>query len=54
MKDVLREEGKLEEAVNTMIWYSQTNELYTKPVANGLDMDTFNVPMTQLMIKSLP
>lgn len=42
MKDVLREEGKLEEAVNTMIWYSQTNELYTKPVANGMDMDTFN------------
>ena len=42
MKDVLKEEGKLDEAVNTMIWYSQTNELYTKPVANGMDMDTFN------------
>ena len=42
MKNVLKEAGKLDEAVQTMIWYSQTNELYTKPVENGIDMDTFN------------
>lgn len=42
MKDVLKAAGKLDEAVKTMIWYSQTNELYQKPLGNGIDMDTFN------------
>lgn len=42
MKDVLKEAGKLNEAVKTMIWYGQTNRLYQKPSGNGIDMDTFN------------
>jgi chondroitin-sulfate-ABC endolyase/exolyase len=42
MKDVLKQAGKLDEAVKTMIWYGQTNKLYQKPVGNGIDMDTFN------------
>lgn len=42
MKDVLKSAGKLHEAEQTMIWYSQTNELYQKPQVNGIDMDTFN------------
>ena len=42
MKDVLKQAGKLDEAVKTMIWYSQLNELYAKPVGNGIDTDTFN------------
>lgn len=42
MKDALKKEGKLDEAVKTMLWYGQTNKLYQKPVGNGIDMDTFN------------
>jgi chondroitin-sulfate-ABC endolyase/exolyase len=42
MKDVLKQAGKLDEAVKTMIWYSQLNELYAKPVGPGIDTDTFN------------
>lgn len=42
MKDVLREAGKLAEAEATMAWYSQVNQLYVKPLVNGMDMDTFN------------
>ena len=42
MKDVLKSSGRLAEAERTMRWYSQVNELYEKPVVNGIDMDTFN------------
>ncbi len=42
MKDVLKEAGKLSEAEATMAWYSQVNQLYVKPLVNGMDMDTFN------------
>lgn len=42
MKDALKEAGKLQEAEQTMIWYSQVNELYQKPTTTGIDMDTFN------------
>lgn len=42
MKDVLREEGRLQEAEATMRWYAITNEIYPKPEGNGIDMDSFN------------
>lgn len=46
MKDVLREEGKLQEAEQTLRWYAITNEVYPKPEVNGIDMDTFNTQTT--------
>lgn len=46
MKDVLREEGKLQEAEQTLRWYAITNEVYPKPEMNGIDMDTFNTQTT--------
>lgn len=45
MKDVLREEGKLDEAVRTLNWYAMTNEVYPKPKENGIDIDTFNTKL---------
>lgn len=46
MKDVLREAGKLNEAECTLRWYAITNEVYPKPTANGIDMDSFNTQTT--------
>lgn len=45
MKDVLREAGKLDEAVRTLNWYAITNEVYPKPTLNGIDIDTFNTKL---------
>ena len=45
MKDVLREVGKLEEAVRTLNWYAITNEVYPEPAVNGIDIDTFNTKL---------
>ena len=45
MKDVLREAGKLEEAVRTLNWYAITNEVYPEPAVNGIDIDTFNTKL---------
>lgn len=45
MKDVLREAGKLEEAVRTLNWYAITNEVYPRPTVNGIDIDTFNTKL---------
>lgn len=42
MKDVLAEEGKLEEASKAMLWYSMANEVFVKPTEPGMDIDTFN------------
>lgn len=46
MKDVLREEGKLNEAESTLRWYAITNEVYPKPTVTGIDIDTFNTQTT--------
>lgn len=46
MKDVLRQEGKLNEAENTLRWYAITNEVYPKPLVTGIDIDTFNTQTT--------
>lgn len=46
MKDVLSEAGKLQEAERTLRWYAITNEVYPKPVVNGIDMDSFNTQTT--------
>lgn len=46
MKDVLRSAGKLNEAEQAMLWYAITNEIYQKPVTNGIDMDSFNTQTT--------
>ncbi|MGV2541464.1 chondroitinase, partial [Bacillus pumilus] len=53
MKDVLRKAGKLAEAERTMIWYAQTNEVYIRPVINGMDMDTFNTAASGCMASIL-
>lgn len=45
MKDVLREAGKLDEAVRTLNWYAITNEIYPEPAVNGIDIDTFNTKL---------
>ena len=52
MKDVLRKRGKLQEAENTLRWYSIANEVYPKPTGNGIDIDTFNT-QTQGRIASI-
>lgn len=46
MKDVLRQAGKLSEAEQAMLWYAITNEIYQKPIENGIDMDSFNTQTT--------
>lgn len=42
MKDVLRKAGKLDQAVNTLKWYAITNEVFPRPLGNGIDIDTLN------------
>lgn len=42
MKKELQEAGKLDQAEAAMRWYAITNEVYAKPVGNGIDMDAFN------------
>ena len=42
MKEVLLKHGKLNEAVATLQWYAITNEIYPKPLVDGVDMDSFN------------
>lgn len=46
MKEVLKEHGKLEEAVKTMQWYAITNEVYPVPEMRGIVIDSFNTHMT--------
>lgn len=46
MKEVLQQEGKLNDAERAMRWYAITNEVYEKPVAAGIDMDSFNTQTT--------
>lgn len=46
MKDVLIQEGLLNEAEKTLLWYAITNEVYVKPTVNGIDMDSFNTQTT--------
>lgn len=38
----IEETGKLNEAERTLRWYAITNEVYPKPMVNGIDIDTFN------------
>ena len=45
MKEVLRDAGRLEEAERTLNWYAITNEVYPKPILDGIDIDTFNTKM---------
>lgn len=42
MKDILRQAGKLEQAVETLKWYAITNEVFPRPAAYGIDIDTLN------------
>lgn len=46
MKDVLRETERLAEAEKTLLWYVMTNEIFIKPIKNGIDMDSFNTNTT--------
>lgn len=46
MKDVLREAGKLTDAEKGMRWYAIANEVFLKPKAWGMDMDSFNTVTT--------
>ena len=45
MKDVLKEEGKLKQAEETMRWYAITHEIYPKPMTDGIIIDQFNTHM---------
>lgn len=45
MKEALRDAGKLEEAQRTLNWYAITNEVYPKPLTDGIDIDTFNTKL---------
>lgn len=42
MKDVLLHSGRLADATKALQWYAQTNETFTQPTRNGVDMDSFN------------
>ena len=46
MKDVLRKAGKLTEASLSLRWYAMTNEVYKKPIVNGVSMDALNTTTT--------
>lgn len=53
MKDVLRDAGRLEEAERTLNWYAITNEVFPKPLVDGIDIDTFNTKMQGRMASIL-
>lgn len=42
MRDVLAQNGVLDQASKTLQWYGQTNENFIKPDKDGIDMDSFN------------
>ena len=42
MKDVLRDAGLLDEAARILQWYAITNDVYPKPMVNGINIDIFN------------
>lgn len=42
MRDILREQGRLEEAERTMRWYSIVNDVYPESEKPGLNIDVFN------------
>jgi chondroitin-sulfate-ABC endolyase/exolyase len=42
MKEVLTENGKLKDAMQSMQWYAATGEVLLKPEMPGMDMDAFN------------
>ena len=42
MKDLLAKNNLLNEAIQTLQWYGQTNEIFIRPVKDGIDMDAFN------------
>jgi chondroitin-sulfate-ABC endolyase/exolyase len=46
MRDVLREEGQLQPAIDGMQWFAAIGETFKAPDINGMDMDAFN---TQVM-----
>lgn len=46
MKNLLRERGKLSQAEQTLQWYAMANEVFDKPTATGMDMDSFNTVTT--------
>lgn len=46
MKPVLAAAGKAEEAARAMRWYAIANEVFTPPLAPGIDMDSFNTQTT--------
>ncbi|MBS2213091.1 hypothetical protein KEM09_16860 [Carboxylicivirga mesophila] len=42
MRDVLREEGQLQAAIDGLQWFAAIGETFNAPVINGMDMDAFN------------
>lgn len=46
MRDVLRKENKLQDAIDGLQWFSAIGDVFIKPGAKGMDMDAFN---TQVM-----
>ncbi len=42
MRDFLKKNNKLDDAINGMQWYSTIGELCIKPKIKGIDMDAFN------------
>lgn len=46
MKDVLYESQRLDEAVKMLQWYAITNDVFPKPIDNGINIDVLNTQTT--------
>ena len=46
MKEVLHENRRLDEAMKMLQWYAITNDVFPKPVGNGINIDVLNTQIT--------
>ena len=46
MKEVLHESQRLDEAMKMLQWYAITNDVFPKPVSNGINIDVLNTQIT--------
>ncbi len=46
MKEVLHESQRLDEAMKMLQWYAITNDVFPKPIGNGINIDVLNTQIT--------
>lgn len=46
MKEALHESQRLDEAMKMLQWYAITNDVFPKPIGNGINIDVLNTQIT--------